>query len=367
MIRKSLIACLLSLLVWPLFSQEQDQVPDRKWTYVDASTLTFVGTLFPDTPNPYHRVDTQVYGGFTESELRQVHQSSGVGIAFRTDSEGIAVLPEYWQIYGGGNTAPNAKQGFDLYIKKDGKWKWAGAYSGGKSGAARPLLRFNDTGRMYDCIIYLPIFAELTSLKIGVYDDSRIEPLEKPFRHRIGVFGSSYTQGYGVSRSSMGWTSQLSRMTGMDFLCLGCSGNSRLQPYFAKALADADVDAFVFDGFSNPTPEMIQANLFDFISIIQAKHPGKPLIFLKTIHRAWCDFNSETARKEVEKMRMADVMMRKAVKKFKDVYYVTTTTATDDRTDTTTDGTHPGDYGYFLWAESVKDPILEILAKYDIK
>ena len=37
--------------------------------YTEASDLTLVGKLFPDTPNPYHRVDTVKYKGFTKSEI----------------------------------------------------------------------------------------------------------------------------------------------------------------------------------------------------------------------------------------------------------------------------------------------------------
>ena len=113
--RKVFTLCLCAILSLALAFDAGAQ----KWQYVDASSLTFVGKLFPNTPNPYHRLDTEVYGGFSESELRQVHQSSGVAVAFTTDAETIAVKPEYGQIYGGGNTAINAKMGFDLYIKKE--------------------------------------------------------------------------------------------------------------------------------------------------------------------------------------------------------------------------------------------------------
>lgn len=340
----------------------------RELQYVDATSLTLVGKLFPDTPNPYHRLDTDVYGGFTDSEFRQVHQSSGIAIAFRTDSESIAVNPEYGEISGGGNSGIIAKSGFDLYIRdKKGKWVWAGQYAGGKSGVAKGLLHYNEFDRMCDCIVYLPLFAELKSLKIGVFDDRTIEPLKEPFRFRIGVFGSSYTQGFGCSRPGMTWPAQLSRMTGLQMLSLGCSGNSKLQDYFARALADAPVDAYLFDSFSNPTAELIEERLFSFISIIREKNPGKPIIFLKTIYREWRNFNADIDRKESAKLEMADKMMKKAMKEFPDVYYVTTTNASDPRLDTTVDGTHPGDYGYTCWAESIKEPVLQILAKYGIK
>ena len=35
--------------------------------------------------------------------------------------------------------------------------------------------------------------------------------------------------------------------------------------------------------------------------------------------------------------------------------------------DTSVDGTHPGDYGYTLWARSIQKPLLKILKKYGIE
>ena len=45
---------------------------DVKYVFTEASELTLIGKIHEDTPNPYHRVDTVKYKGFTEKENRQV-------------------------------------------------------------------------------------------------------------------------------------------------------------------------------------------------------------------------------------------------------------------------------------------------------
>ena len=57
----------------------------QEYSYTEASDLTLVGKLMPDTPNPYHRVDTVRFKGFTPGENAQVRMSSGIAVAFRTD------------------------------------------------------------------------------------------------------------------------------------------------------------------------------------------------------------------------------------------------------------------------------------------
>mgnify|MGYP003302771150 CR=1 FL=1 len=48
-------------------------------------------------------------------------------------------------------------------------------------------------------------------------------------------------------------------------------------------------------------------------------------------------------------------------------YYIEVTNATSPTHETSVDGTHPGDYGYTLWAESLQKPLLKILKKYGIR
>ena len=217
-----------------------------------------------------------------------------------------------------------------------------------------------------ECMLYLPIYSEVYSVKIGTDKGSKIEALESPFRHRIGIFGSSFTHGISTSRPAMSYPMQLMRWTGLQFLSLGCSGNCKMQPYFGEVLCDAEVDALVFDAFSNPNAKMIEERLFPFIEQLQKSHPDIPLIFQQTIYRERRNFNTSVEASENAKQEMAAKLMKEACKKYKNVYFIQTD-ATDELHETSVDGTHPGDYGYTLWAKSIEKPLLKILKKYGIK
>ncbi len=332
--------------------------------YTEASSLTLTGKLM-DTPNPYHRVDTVRFKGFTASENNQVRNSAGIGVAFRTNSKTISVLTEYGDVGWPNNTGGYSARGYDLYIRRDGRWIWAGAGCPGDLKKPFNLISGMD-GTMKECLMYLPILSEEYSVKIGVEEGAVLEPLENPFRHRIGIFGSSFTHGISTSRAGMAYPAIFSRETGLQMLSLGCSGNCKLQDYFADVLAAADVDAFVFDSFSNPSPEQIKERLFPFIEKVQAAHPGKPLIFQRTIYREWRNFNTGTADYEARRIAVADSLMKIACKKYKDVYYIHPSASASDH-ETTQDGTHPSDRGYQLWARSIEKPVKKILRKYGLR
>ncbi len=336
------------------------------YKFIEASELNLIGKII-DTPNPYHRVDTVKYKGFTKGESNQVRSSAGLAVLFKTNSSVISVLSDFGYMNMAVNTMGQALRGYDLYIKKDGEWLYAetAGQSVGKEEENLVILKDMDKS-MKECMLYLPIYSELYSVKIGVEEGATIEALESPFRHRIAIFGSSYTHGISTTRAGMSYPMQLMRMTGLQFLSLGMSGNCKMQPYIADVLCDVEADAFVFDSFSNPDAKMIQERLFPFIEKLQAAHPGKPLIFQQTIYRENRNFSQSINKREAEKQAMAEKLMKEAVKKYKDVYFIQTN-ATDEFHSTSADGIHPNDYGYTLWAESIKKPLLKILKKYEIK
>ena len=334
--------------------------------YTEASELNLIGKLFNDTPNPYHRVDTCKFKGFTRGENDQVRSSAGIAVLFRTNSKSIAIKSEYGFYSNGTNTMGVALRGYDLYIKKDGEWLYA-ASKAGNPASDKPFTLINGMdGTMKECMLYLPMYSEMYSVQIGVDEGSVIESLESPFRHRIAIFGSSFTQGTSVSRSGMSYPMQFMRHTGMQILSLGCSGNCKMQPYFADVLAAADVDAMIFDAFSNPDAKMIEERLFPFIERIQKAHPDIPLIFMQTIYREGRNFNVNYDRNEQAKMDMAEKLMNEAVKKYDNVYFIVPNTGKEAR-ESSVDGTHPSDMGYMAWARSIEKPVMKILKKYGLK
>ena len=346
------------LFATTLFAQDPDRV------YTQASDLTLAGKLFYDTPNPYHRVDTVRFKGFTSGENTQVRCTSGLSVLFKTDSKSISLRTAYGYQSNGDNTMGLALRGFDLYIMKDGRWLHAATKSG-KDLQDVVLIKDMDDS-MKECLLYLPLYSELYSLEIGVDKGASIEALPSPFRHRVGIFGSSFTQGISCSRPGMTYPAQFTRPTGIQLLSLGCSGNCKLQPYFAEVLKSADVEALVFDAFSTPGAEMINDRLFAFIESIQESHPDIPLIFMQTIHRGSTHFNLSTRQSEQEKRDMAEKLMKEACRKYKNVYFIHPC-ANNERHETSVDGTHPDNYGYTLWADSIEKPICRILKKYGIR
>lgn len=362
--KKVLLAFLLFAVAIAMGAQTPKNVT---YVFTEASELTLVGKLFMDTPNPYHRVDTLKYKGFSKSENGQVRMSAGISVAFKTTSTVISVQTVYGTPGWPTNTNGISGRGYDLYIKDGGKWVYAASKVAPDDDLGKNLVLIkNMDSSEKECLLYLPLYSEVNSVKIGIEEGAEIRALSNPFRHRIAVFGSSFTHGSSTSRAGMTWPAQFSRKTGLQLLSLGCSGNCRLQSYFADALCAADVDAFIFDAFSNPTPEQIKKRIRPFIEKIQTAHPGKPLIFQRTIRREARNFDLATERYEQRRIDAADQLMGEIMAEYDDVYYVFPD-ATDMNNSATVDGVHPTNHGYTLWAESIQKPVLKILAKYGIR
>ena len=364
--KKLLIVIILASVSFALNAQ--------KYEYTEATDLTIIGKLMPGkTQNPYHRVDTTIYKGFTVRENQLVRMSSGMGCVFSTNSKSLRVLTSYGHMDEPTNTNLISARGYDLYILHDGQWLWASSGVNRAKDLDKPLnLIINMDGQEHICLLYFPNYSEIRSVKIGVEKGTTLKAVENPFRHRIAIWGSSYTHGSSTTRAGMTYPAQLSRSTGLQLLSLGCSGRCMLQDYFCDVLVDVEADAFIFDSFSNPRAEIIKDRLVPFIDRMIEAHPGKPLIFQQTIYRERRNFNVVEENKEQAKMDMASSIFqeikstKEGKEKYKDVYFIVPEACPASH-EASVDGVHPDNYGYTLWARSIEKQVLKILRKYGIK
>ena len=87
---------------------------DVKYVFTEASDLNLIGKIHDNTPNPYHRVDTVKYKGFTVSENRQVRCPAGMAVLFKTNSTVITVKSDFGWEWESVSTMPIAYRGYDL-------------------------------------------------------------------------------------------------------------------------------------------------------------------------------------------------------------------------------------------------------------
>ncbi|ANH81481.1 hypothetical protein A8C56_11260 [Niabella ginsenosidivorans] len=329
--------------------------------FVDGARLTIVGKAFPAS-FPFHRVDTAVYKGMSKSENQQARCSAGLAILFKTNSAYIKVLPSYKWTYKKDNMTGIAAAGFDLYIKKGNRWEFAGNGVSPERDKEITLVSEMDAAPK-ECLLYLPIYSELKGLKIGVEDGATIAAIPNPFKIKTVVFGSSYTQGISASRPGMSYPMQLQRNFNLDVCNLGFSGNSKLQPYFAKMLAAVKADVIVLDAFSNPGAELISERLPLFLDVVARSHKDIPVVFVETIYRGNADFNNKIREFESQKRNIAKALMKELIQKYPNVYFIDSPLPESVSHDTTADGIHPSDLGYFTWSQNLGKKLMEILKK----
>ena len=213
--------------------------------YVDASTLTIIGRTCPMEGHPYYRVDTTRYR-FDNATIRHYcGYPAGVAVLFTTDSRRIEARWTTAPRNYGWNMTPVLQRGMDLYVRENGVWTMAGAARPGLQDRHASTIVEHMDGQPKECMLYLPAWSELLTLEIGVDEGASVTPLESPYKHRVIVFGSSVTHGASASRPGMTYPARMSRMTGIEFVNLGYSGNCMLQPEFARLLAETDADAFL--------------------------------------------------------------------------------------------------------------------------
>ena len=333
--------------------------------FVDATELGILGYTKQTDKSPYYRFDHTPYA-FNNSIIEHARKCSGLYVSFKSNSSSISAIWDIIPLHTRDNLSMIMQHGLDLYMKVDGKWTYVMSPRIPcklEPATYKSVIVKNLPKEEKEFLLYLPIWCEMTSLKIGVDKGATIEGAPAPFKHKVIVFGSSITHGAAASRAGLTYTAQMSRNLGIDFVNFGFAGQCRMQAEFLEFLKSCEADAFLFDAFSNPSLKEINARLEGFIAEMVKAHPGKPLIFLQTPISKTVDPKKCSHR--IMRINLVAEKMTKLSKQYKDVYFLDVPNVLGE--DSTIDSTHPNDLGFHRFVEAYQPKIAKILKKYGIK
>lgn len=334
--------------------------------YTDVSAWPLLHKAQP-TAQPFQRIDSLRYPDMPRAQKELWCHGAGLAVGFETDSPTIGIRWSCTPRKSLHNASDIAQSGLDLYIRKEGRWVYAGSAVPSAGGEHEAIVLQKADSAMKECLLYLPLFREVRSLEIGVAAGSSISAAESPFSRKIVVFGSSITHGIAASRPGMAYAARMSRSTGLDFCNLGISGNCKMTAMQARMIAQTEAEAFVFDCFSNPSPEEIRKRLQPFIDTIRRSHPRCPLIFLQTLFRGTRNFNRAAEAFEAAKCEAArQEFIRLLELGYRDIYLLDPGMDVGADQEGTADGTHPNDLGFDRILQQIVPQITGILARYGI-
>lgn len=352
-------------LITTMFSANYTYCQSQDKVYTSATDLTLVGKMLP-TKNIYHRLDTGKYRGLPTAVKKLLSNSAGLAVAFTTNSKVISAKWNTSEKKQLPNLTAIANKGLDLYIKKDGRWQFA--------GSARPTDNINETvlvkgmdNSQKECLLYMPLYDEISKLEVGTDPESYIKPSQIPFERRILIYGSSIVQGASASRPGLAYPARLSRETGLNFMNLGLSGSAKMEKVVANLVASIPADAFILDCVPNSSPEQITERTGYFVSAIRKNHPGVPIILVQSVIREHGYFDlvagEQVAKQNANFKKQFDLLLDQGLK---DIYFISAENLLGQDHEGTIDGTHPNDLGFDRMLQVLKPQVMDILKKHNI-
>jgi len=338
---------------------------ESSFTFTDARQLTLIGKALP-TDSFFHRIDTAAFPGIPRVVKRLLTHSAGLAISFETNSSQIAVKWCTTPKEPGSNLTAIAQEGMDLYIKRDGKWQYAGV----AQPSTHECNEFTVVQHMVpgdkECLLYLPLYDETLSVQIGVEAGTRLTAKPSPFKKNILVYGSSIVHGASASRPGLAYPARLSRETGYNFINLGVSGNAKMEAAVAEMIATMPMDAFILDCVPNSSPEQVMERTANLVNTIRAAHPNAPIIAIQSIVREGGNFDASIAKRVAAQNGNFLREIQQLQQKDKHLYLITAENLLGNDHEGTTDGTHPNDLGFDRMLQKIRPAVLEILGNYGI-
>lgn len=291
---------------------------------------------------------------------------SSARVCFRTDSTRLSLRHENAHPANMGHFAATGSDGLFVYEGEplqERPWNMSTPELGQtfrEKEIAKDLPR-----RMRTFTIYLPLYAPLKKLEIGLDAVAVVEP-PTPCRlpGPLVVYGTSITQGGCASTAGGDFVSTVGRRLNLDVINLGFSGNGRGEPELAELLAEIDAAAYVLDYCANTDTEGLDKTLPVFIDILRHKRPTTPIILLSKIHyySEWFVSGDRQAAEAQRDVLIKHYSARRAAGDAH-IHFIDGWSLVGAGEDlASVDGAHQTNQGFALMAERLLLPLRHVLA-----
>lgn len=345
---------LMLVLAGSVNSQENQQAELK---YYGMDYFLIEGTKVPDSEkeSPYDRLPLSYKDKVRAPVWNLSKNSAGISVRFLSNTSKIKVK---WSVLNDNkmnHMAESGIKGVDLYFKNRGQWQYVN--TGRPSGVDNEaVLVKNMTERMREYKLFLPLYDGLTSLEIGVDENSLIvkpDPIgEKP----IVFYGTSITQGGCASRPGMVHTSIISRELDVEVVNFGFSGNGRMETELVELISAIDAAFYVIDCLPNMTAEQVEERTIPLVDLLRAKHPETPIILVENLiyESAFLDdkYRLELEEKNLTLKNQYDELRYRGDN---NVMYIDNSGAMAGSHEGTVDGVHFTDLGFQLFATYLMD------------
>ncbi len=313
-----------------------------------------------------YRLPDRMKDEVTQAVCQLAYNTAGGVIHFCTDSTAVLLKGTYRPTSIMPHMPFTGQGGFDVMLcAEDGEHLVANLY-GEVTDIINKKFDFELSCRlpegMHEYKIYLPLYAGLESLEIGLSEGAKVEKAPAYKVKPVLFYGSSITQGGCASRPSNCHAAQLAARVGAEQINLGFSGNAKGEANIAELIASLDLSCFVMDYDHNaPNYEHLVKTHEPFFKIIREKQPELPVVMISRPCSGYFDVEDDRRRR--------DVIMRTYLnardKGDKNVYFVDGTKfyTQDVREMPSVDKSHPTDLGFYMMTRAILPVLRQALGQ----
>lgn len=313
-----------------------------------------------------YRLPDRMKDEVTQAVCQLAYNTAGGVIHFCTDSTAVLLKGSYRPVSLMPHMPFTGQGGFDVMLcAEDGEHLVANLY-GEVTDIINKKFDFALSRRlpegMHEYKIYLPLYAGLESLKIGLSEGAKVEKAPAYKVKPVLFYGSSITQGGCASRPSNCHAAQLAARVGAEQINLGFSGNAKGEANIAELIASLDLSCFVMDYDHNaPTLEHLMKTHEPFFKIIRERRPELPVVMVSRPSSGWLPAEADAMRRDV----VMQTYINARHNGDKNVYFVDGTRFFDEtsREMVSVDKSHPTDLGFYMMTKAILPVLRQALGQ----